>query len=71
MIGAFGGLRSLGPSTGEARRADLVQSLYAHLCTGGELATRAAECLVSLCGLWCRTERHRETKGRDGWEIKT
>lgn len=49
----------------EPRRADLVQSLYAHLCgPHPELSTWAAECLVSLCALWCRTEmQHMETKG--------
>lgn len=58
------GRESLGPvatnleAQGALRRADLVQSLYAHICctAASPVAQWATECLVSLLALWCRTE---------------
>lgn len=52
---------SLGPITKgmEApRRADLVQSLYAHICCTAtpSVALWATECMVSLLALWCRND---------------
>ncbi|CAE8702771.1 unnamed protein product, partial [Polarella glacialis] len=58
---SLGPLASAGSSSGEAltlRRADLVQSLYAHVSCTSELvvARWAADTLVAVCALWCRSE---------------
>eukprot|EP00439_Symbiodinium_sp_Y106_P077749 s49_g16.t1 len=46
-------------------RADLVQSLYAHICCAeASVAEGAAECLASLSALWCRADmRHAQLDG--------